>query len=35
LSPLAFTLEGEIAHASQALVDALTNAEIQEKRGRL
>lgn len=35
LSPLSFTLEGEIAHASQTLVDALTNAEIQEKRGRL
>lgn len=35
LSPVAFTLEGEIAHASQTLVDALTNAEIQDKRGRL
>lgn len=34
-SPVAFTLEGEITHASQTLVDALTNAETQEKRGRL
>ncbi|MGP3591675.1 AvrE-family type 3 secretion system effector [Vagococcus sp. WN89Y] len=35
LSPVAFTLEGEIAQASQTLVDALTNAEVQDKRGWL
>jgi len=34
-TPVAFTLEGEITHASQTLVDALTHAETQEKRGRL
>ncbi|KAF6662719.1 AvrE-family type 3 secretion system effector [Enterobacteriaceae bacterium EKM102V] len=33
-SPVAFTLEGDITHASQTLVDALTNAGQQDKRGR-
>lgn len=34
-TPTAFTLEGETAWAKQSLVDALTNAEIQDKRGRV
>lgn len=34
-TPNAFTLEGEIADASQAVVNALTSAEVQDKRGVL
>lgn len=32
-TPHSFTLEGEIAHAPEQVIAALSNAEIQEKRG--
>ncbi|MBP2169579.1 hypothetical protein J2125_002771 [Erwinia toletana] len=32
-TPHSFSLEGEIAYASQDVVNALTNAEVQDKRG--